>query len=71
MSYCPVCREDHDTTACPNPSVMTYYCGCQERKPYCCPVCNGYGTVPEKNPLGLDLGAKTCPACDGACIVWG
>lgn len=78
MSYCPICGENHDTTACPNSVTYTTYCGCQERKPHCCPVCNGQGTVSKPPWVPGDVHIWTggssgyvCPTCGGSGIVWG
>ena len=49
------------------------------KRPYCCPVCNGAGTVSRPPHVAGDQiawsgsGAEfyTCHACNGAGIVWG
>ena len=42
-------------------------------RPYRCPVCYGTGTITVVDDLGsgtLQI-EKTCPVCNGECIVWG
>jgi hypothetical protein len=40
-----------------------------ERKPHACPVCKGRGRVSKR--LAADSGDDECPACRGACVLWG
>lgn len=41
-----------------------------ERKPHVCPVCTGTGKV-QTSSAAADTGGDTCPACAGACVLWG
>lgn len=36
-----------------------------ERKPHVCPVCTGKGVVVDVEE------SRDCPACKGACVLWG
>lgn len=40
-----------------------------EHKPHTCPVCAGRGKV--DRPVAADTEGEQCPACKGACVLWG
>lgn len=80
-----VCPQDWDVK-CPDNSTACPTCGRSfgseeipyygyERKPHTCPVCNGYGQVPKMYPSKETTSSytelQTCPACLGACVLWG
>jgi rubrerythrin len=41
-----------------------------ERRPHVCPVCAGRGLV-EAGTTSVTGAGETCPACKGACVLWG
>jgi rubrerythrin len=41
-----------------------------ERKPHTCPVCTGTGRV-HRGALSSHTNGEECPACKGACVLWG
>lgn len=66
---CPICHQQHDTTACPTP--ITYYG--QGQVPHKCPVCDGTGKVSRPPYVAGDLpmwsdtlvGPYQCSPCGG------
>ena len=75
-STCPNCggtcfstRAHHCPTAVGIPSV--WVSPQPERKPHVCPVCTGSGDVDDTQQADTALRAKQCPACKGACVLWG
>ena len=53
----------------------TYYTGEPERKPYCCPVCNGRGVLPQgfyntsERFASSSLADIQCRSCNGRGII--
>lgn len=65
----------------PLPTPKCGICGClllaghghvciiSQKTPHKCPVCEGRGKVP--GPRGGAFDPAECPACKGACVLWG
>jgi DnaJ-class molecular chaperone len=72
IQWCGKCGQQHvGTHICTTtPLVMGGYYP-PERKPYCCPKCNGEGKVRKQQPVSDNSNERECPACHGECVVWG
>ena len=67
MPYCPNCGQNHDATEyLLEPITWEYYGG---QTPHKCPVCDGEGEVLRNDPFTNEI-KKTCPVCQGACVLW-
>lgn len=39
--------------------------------PHRCPICDGKGNIHDLSSFVSGQDIKTCPACKGACVLWG
>jgi DnaJ-class molecular chaperone len=68
---CPKCGQEMGDTTAHSCALVTTYPPMPERRPWKCPVCNGTGKAVQCDVMTPITVPVPCPACNGACIVWG